>query len=317
MIASITRNGIMDSLQDMGRYGHQWLGINPGGAMDRLSMQVANILTGNNRHAPVLEMHYPAATIRFHKDVLIALAGAHFTALINDRIIPIHRPVCVQAGSVLSFSKKIAGSRIYLAIAGGWRGCEWLNSHSTHPLLPHTATSTELDVLETVQLSFTATQVLPWQSSLCTALQSTSIRFIRGREWDRLNEDTRLSPDLGFSVDRSANRMGFRLNGSQLLTNNNTELISSAVLRGTIQLLPNGQPLVLMADHQTTGGYPCIGHVISTDVDVLAQLDAGSHFHFNEVHLDTAHDLLLQQERDLTLLQNACNFKLQGIRHGC
>lgn len=316
MIASISKNGIMDSLQDMGRYGHQWLGINPSGAMDQLSMQVGNILTGNNRNAAVLEMHFPAATVCFHKDVLIALTGAQFTAHINNRTIPIHRPILVKAGSVLSFTQKIAGSRIYLAIAGGWRGNEWLKSHSTHPLLPHTATPHELDVLEEVNFSFTATQVLPWESSIRTTLQSNYIRFIKGREWEWLNVNTRLTPDIPFSVDRSANRMGFRLNGPELLTDNNTELISSAVLRGTIQLLPNGQPLVLMADHQTTGGYPCIGHVISTDVDALAQLDAGHHFYFEETNLDAAHNLLLQQERDLTLLQNACNFKLQGIRYG-
>ncbi len=318
MSATIIKTGIWDTIQDLGRFGHQWLGINPGGAMDLLSMQVANLLVGNERNSPVIEMHFPAAVIRFDNDCLIALAGANFLAMINDTAVPLHQPILISAGSILSFGKRIAGARIYLAIHGGWVGKEWLNSHSTQALLDIAGAKLQQQIIQhaaTHSFSIPVTRLLPWHSNVYTQLGAQQLSFIPGREWNQLEPDAMhaFCRELHV-VDAAANRMGYALRGPSLQRTQEGELISSAVTRGTIQLLPNRQCIALMADHQTTGGYPRIAHLLSTHCDRLAQLNTGDSFFFQKTDLTNAHQQIAVQERDLMLLQNACTFKWQALR---
>src|SRR5207237_6311035 len=131
-------------------------------------------------------------------------------------------------------------------------------------------------------------------------------RVIAGNEIDELTEIGRqaLLRDT-FEISRDSNRMGFRLNGP-VIERNGAEIISSAVSFGTVQLLPDGQLIVLMADHQTTGGYPRVAHIISRDLPLAAQLSAGDKFHFQGVSIEEAEKLLMDFERDLNLLKVAC-----------
>jgi antagonist of KipI len=319
MSIQVIKAGILDTVQDAGRYGYQQLGINPGGVMDRTAMRIANALVGNEAKAPVIEMHFPAAEILFEETMLVALSGADFSPRINGEAMPVHKPVCVRKGSLLTFGKQITGARTYFAVKGGWKADQWLQSYSTHltvkaggrtlgrttRLFPQQAQPYGLLNQETLF------EALPWQASVTGLYKEGSLRMIQGHEFDTLTQAAKETLfSSGFTISRDSNRMGYRLNGQPLQTVPTRELISTAVTRGTLQLLPDGQLIVLMADHQTTGGYPRVGHLISADMASLAQKNAGEQFSLSVVTVQEAENILLRQEMDLQQLQNACNFRL-------
>src|SRR5262245_9946876 len=132
MSLKILKSGVFDSIQDLGRNGYQHLGINPGGAMDRVAARVANFLAGNDGNEAAIEMYFPASSILFEEDALIALAGADFTPTLNDQEIPLNASVLVKKSSVLQFPEYGSGARVYLAARGGFEIQKWLNSYSTN-----------------------------------------------------------------------------------------------------------------------------------------------------------------------------------------
>jgi len=290
MSLHIVKKGILDSIQDAGHYGRQHLGIGPGGVMDFIAFRTANALVGNSKGEAVLEMHFPGPVIHFTADCLIALSGADFGAVIDGVDININQPLVVNKGSILRFQQKRNGARCYLAVRGG------LNNE----LFPYHF-SGENEVV-----------ALPWKADLCGLYNNDRIRFVQGSFFYCLSESSRQhfcnSP---FSITTQSNRMGYRLKGEALQLTEKQELVSAAVTKGTIQLLPNGQLIVLMADHQTTGGYPCIGHVISADIPSLAQSDSGQALSFESVSIAEAETLRLRQEQHLQQLQYSCTFRMQ------
>ncbi|TAJ46406.1 MAG: biotin-dependent carboxyltransferase family protein [Chitinophagaceae bacterium] len=322
MSIQVIKAGILDTVQDTGRYGYQQLGINPGGVMDRTAMRIANALVGNDAGVPVVEMHFPAAEILFEETMLVSLSGADFSPRINGEEMPVHKPVCVRKGAILSFGKQIKGARTYLAVRGGWKADNWLHSYSTHLTVKAGGQAgralSRTDRLFPQQLQpygllnkESIFEVLPWQAAVGAFYQEGSLRMIQGYEFDTLTpaaKETLFSSS--FTISRESNRMGYRLQGPPLITTLTTELISTAVTRGTLQLLPNEQLIVLMADHQTTGGYPRVGHLISADLALLAQKNAGDPFSLSLVTVQEAENILHRQEMDLQQLQNACNFRL-------
>lgn len=317
----IQKQGLSDTFQDAGRYGYQYLGVNPGGAMDAVAMRIANALVGNDPEEAVLEMHFPAAVIMFEEPVLFSLSGADFLAAIGEEEIPIGHPVLVSAGSILHFRGKQKGARVYLAIQGGFQLTPWLNSCSTH-LKTKTGgfKGRALQKKDRIFCKQTAPirkplpdsgfLILPWQANVHEFYRSGKLRFVAGEEYWLLQKSSRQKiEDHPFHISREADRMGYRIKGESLMLESPMEMISSAITRGTIQLLPDNQLIVLMADHQTTGGYPRIGHIISADFPTLAQLDSGGDFSLQQVTLSEAEDVFYQQELNLQLLQNACIFR--------
>ena len=132
MSLKIIKTGLFDTIQDMGRYGYQHLGINPGGCMDRYAAALANALLGKELNSPVIEMHFPAATILFEADTLICIAGADMIPTINEQEIPLHQPLKIFAKDLLSFRGLRNGARCYLAILHDLRLESWLGSFSTN-----------------------------------------------------------------------------------------------------------------------------------------------------------------------------------------
>jgi antagonist of KipI len=315
----VIKAGVADAVHDEGRFGYQHLGINPGGAMDLNAMRVANALVGNKPYQAVIELHFPASAFYFHRPALVALSGADFSAKIGGINIPLHRPVLVPEKSELKFGKVVSGRISYLAARGGFAIEPWLNSCSTNLLAKaggyhgrYLRTGDRLPLknepTHTEQL-----RILPWQVDVQDFYRNSfPIRCLPGREFGWL---TRKAQDdfqkKVFRVDPQSNRMGFRLSGVTLKQNKQQELISSAVSWGTVQLLPEGELIVLMADHQTTGGYPRVAHVIAADRSRLVQCRPHEGITFAMVTLVEAEDLLLQQERSLRKLQYACALKLK------
>lgn len=321
----VLKSGLLDTIQDLGRYGYQHTGINPGGAMDTVAAQVANFLVGNSGNTAVLELHYPAASLLWEEDTIFALAGADFGAMINDQPIPVNTPIVVSKYTVLQFTRLIKGARCYLAVQGGFAVQPWLNSYSTnlkvkaggldgHALQKGNSLSLGFNTSFGPVLKEKDFIHLHWTADMHSFYHNGPVRLTEGRHFPLLEPESK-KQFLGgaFSISQQSDRMGYRLSGNTLETQHDTPLLSAPVTRGTIQLLPEGQLIVLMADHQTTGGYPMIAHVTSADLPVLAQLQPNEQVHFSMIPLAEAEELAGQQHRHLQLLENACKLQLQAF----
>jgi antagonist of KipI len=320
----ITRAGILDTLQDKGRFGFRHQGINTGGVMDQTAAAMANSLVGNDFDEAVIEMHFPASDFLFTQPTLIAIGGADFSATINGKAIPPLHPVLVNSQSVLQFKRAVSGARAYLAVRDGFSVSKWLNSYSTNLqiaaggyhgsrlLLNDRLSYNYFEQAEAllVQKDF---MVLPWFASNADEYMfNDPLLVLPGNEWDHLSVSSqKIFTEQPFTISQQADRMGYQLKGAALTADNKNELFSTAVNFGTIQLLPNGQLIVLMADHQSTGGYPRIAHVISVHHSRLAQMKPGQNIRFKFTDLQMAETLLFNQQQDLQLLQNACKLKLE------
>lgn len=320
MSITIIEAGISDTIQDLGRYGFAHLGINPGGAMDKIAATVANYLVGNPAEEAVVELHFPASEIRFDAAVVMALSGADFSPMLNNAAIPVNTPVLVPAGSVLRFRGMKAGMRCYLAIAGGLELTRWLNSYSTNlkakaggyqgrRLQP--GDRLEFRSAE-LQLHDLVPHVLNWHADVAPFYHDPGfLRVIPGNEYPLLDEcAVTILDGNSFSIGLQSDRMGYRMNGTPLQLTIHKEMISSAVTMGTVQLLPNGQLIILMADHQTTGGYPRVAHVISADLPRLAQLRPNTQIRFQVTSTEEAMLALQHQGQQLQQLKNGCAFRL-------
>jgi len=327
MSLKIIKAGVFDTIQDLGRYGSQHLGINPGGAMDRFAAQAVNILVGNSTTEPVIELHFPSSIFLFEQEVMIAIGGADFSPTIDGEAIPLWRPVIISKNSLLQFQKWKQGARCYLAVREKLNVEKWFNSYSTNvkaaagglngrALMKDDVISFREKTCYTALLNNGDTLILPWKADvLWTETPVDRIAVIAGNEWDWLAEESRSRFLTGsFTIDSLADRMGYRLQ-SRLRAKQDGELVSSAVSFGTIQLLPNGELIVLMADHQTTGGYPRIAHVVSAHLPLLAQKQPGDKIYFRLTDQQNAENLLLLQQQHLLQLQNACTFKLEEFFH--
>jgi antagonist of KipI len=323
----IIKAGVQDTVQDMGRYGWQHLGINPGGAMDKLSAQFANILVGNELGEAVIELHFPASAFFFEQPSMIAISGADFSATVNGEEVPCLRPILVSKYSILQFHRVVKGARAYIAVHGGLDMPEWLNSRSTHlkagaggylgrALQKDDEVGFRKQVDLCPLLGKKEFEVLPWKTDSNWGDDNNvkEILALPGNEWNRLTDQSKeIFFDRAFLITNQSDRMGYRLKSEALSTMTKEEVVSSAVNFGTVQLLPDGQLIVLMADHQTTGGYPRVAHVISAHHSRMAQMKPGDLFIFRFTDQQTAEELFIKQQQHLLQLQNACKFKLEEL----
>ena len=301
------KSGILTTIQDLGRNHYQLLGINPSGAMDKMAVRLINILLGNDENEGVIEMHFPAPEILFENDCQIAIGGADFNGKIGDLKIENWKIYSIKAGNILKFTKKKFGARAYLVIKGGFDIEKWLGSVSTNLLANAGGKLIEKGDRITFKIKNFDKNYdsnLRLGNSVLPNYYSKKIRILAGNEYQDLDKKSlQLLDNQELTIKNDSNRMGYRLEGKQLFLQEKLELISSAVTFGTIQLLPDGQLIILMADHQTTGGYPRIGHVIAEDLSILAQLNANDSIKFQIIDLKTAENLLISKENDLRKLK--------------
>ncbi|HET9823980.1 MAG TPA: biotin-dependent carboxyltransferase family protein [Chitinophagaceae bacterium] len=322
MSLKIIKAGVFDTIQDLGRYGFQHLGINPGGAMDRFAAQAVNTLLGNNIHESVIELHFPSSIFLFEKEAMIAIGGGDFTATINGEDIPLWQPIVIAKNSLLQFQKWKQGARCYLALREKLKIDKWLNSYSTNVKAAAGGFNGRAlqkdDLIQykekndyAVLLHDNDFLTLPWKADvLWTDAPINRIAVTQGHEWDWLGEEAKSKfLTAPFTIGSLADRMGYRLQ-STLQAIRRDDLVSSVVSFGTIQLLPNGELIILMADHQTTGGYPRIGHVVSAHLPILAQKQPGDKIYFRLTEQQNAEELLLAQNQHLRQLQDACKLRL-------
>jgi antagonist of KipI len=295
--------------------------------MDRIAAEMANALVGNNSSEPLMELHYPASSLLFDKTTLIAITGADFCPYIDGNPVANNHTIIINAGNTLHFTKNKKGARTYIAIHGGWKADFWLNSYSTNSKASaggyKGAILKKGDLLKIKKNNYPFNNIfsknnfdtIPLKLNISGFYTNQSIiRCTTGSEFEWLTEESKnIFQSNPYKLTIQSDRMGYRLQSDSLSMREHSPLLSSGVTIGTIQFLPNGQLIVLMADHQTTGGYPKIGHVISADIHKLAQLGPNSIINFKLVSQKEAEQSFLQQRFELDQLKKRVAAKFTKI----
>lgn len=317
MSMKILHPGLMATIQDLGRYGSQKYGVIVSGAMDIVSLRIANRLVGNDEKEAGIEITLYGTKIEFQEDHLIAITGGDLQATIDGNPVAMWRPIFIQKGSILHFTSAIKGCRAYLAIAGGLAIPEKMGSRSTYLRAKiggyEGRTLQKDDVLQTRDISKTnemfikkmqsLTEPLSWSvnySAFFSFKKTQTIRILPGSEYERFDTNSQQHfLQKSYTVTMNADRMGYQLKGNKLQLTEEFNLLSEGVTFGTIQVPTNGQPIILMADRQTTGGYPKIAQVISADLPKLAQMQPTNQILFELTSIEKAEQALLKRERKL------------------
>jgi KipI family sensor histidine kinase inhibitor len=271
--------GGMTTVQDAGRPGHEDSGVSPGGAVDRHALRLANLLVGNDEGEAVLECCVRGPVLRFHGATTVALAGGT------------GRSWSVADGGTVDFSKLPDGVRACLAVAGGIRLRSVLGSASTDVRSGFGGCRGRA-LAAGDRLALGEPGWVPrcgdWHVGR-PAGDGITLRFIAGVQQDWFSQEAGRRFRKGvYQVTALADRMGARLSGPALEMDGNRRMRSQPVACGSVQVPPDGQPIVLLAERQTMGGYPQIGHVISADLPLLARAWPGTKLRFREVTPDVA-----------------------------
>lgn len=301
--------GILTTVQDEGRFGYQQFGVSPAGAMDSQSFYLANILVGNKRGEGVLEMTFAGPTLRFEKDIIVAITGGDLGAKLNGEPAPTYQAFLVHAGDVLSFGMVSGNGRIaYLAFAGGLDIPLVMGSKSTlmrnnlggvhgrklekGDVIGFVDPKTELPNMELRKLE---PEVFP--------KNEITLRVVTGPQ-DTEFTDKELKRFFWYSAEitNEFDRMGCRLKREEPVQHKGDgNIITDGIAFGSIQVPSNGQPIIMLADRQSTGGYTKIGTVIAVDLPKLAQSVPGYKVRFVRVGVDLAQTLYI---RRLTQFEN-------------
>jgi len=315
MSVQVLAPGLSSTLQDGGRFGLRHLGIGSAGTLDPHAQAIANRLAGNPDDTAVLEITLSGPKLRFDTAARVAWYGARIDADCNGQPLPGGRPVDLPAGSVLRLGACRDGARTWLAVAGGFAVAPVLGSASTDlrggfgGFEGRALRAGDVLALRQPHTPCDALHVAPWWIDDRHATASTPLRILAG-------QDALVPADALFEgrwqVGNDSNRQGLRLHGDALEPGDPRQRMSEPVAPGTVQLPPDGQPIVLLADAQTHGGYPRIGHVIRADWPRLAQLRAGDAVRFASCTRVQARMLADAQRRQLARI--ALAIESRGLR---
>lgn len=302
----IVKPGLLTTVQDLGRFGHQASGVPVAGPMDAFSHRLANLLVGNDADAATLEITLIGPELIVEAQTTIAIAGAHFEVTCDDRAAPLGASFSVRPGQRVKFGRIVQGARAYLAVAGGVQTGPVLGSRATH--LVSRMGGFEGRALAAGDRLPVAASPGPRPARKAAGLTLPTkgralLRVVPGPQDDWFQPDAlkRMS-GVSFRISSRSNRMGYRLEGPPLPRLRDGELVSEPVGLGAIQVPAAGEPILLMADRQTAGGYPKIGHVISADIPLAGQLAPGDFIEFNLCSRQEAVAALIARERQLLRL---------------
>jgi antagonist of KipI len=302
-VFDVLQPGVLTTIQDLGRPGWQRHGVGPAGAMDRFALQVANLLVGNPRGFAALEIGLGGLRLRCREDWIVAICGADLGAGV-----PLWKSLRVRKGDELFFKSAVRGAWAYLAFAGGVEAETVLGSKSTclrglggRPVAKGDLLRAGPPRPSTRDGRGFVTSEIPDYPDAVT------VRVVLGPQEDMFSDESVQTFLTGaFQVTPQSNRMGYRLSGPALRHRGAADVLSDAVVTGSVQVPADGQPIVLMADRQTTGGYAKIATVISADLPAIAQARVGTNVSFRPMTLDQAQELAVQVENTLSTLQSGC-----------
>ncbi|HEV8345548.1 MAG TPA: biotin-dependent carboxyltransferase family protein [Vicinamibacterales bacterium] len=310
MNVRVIKPGLLTTIQDRGRWGLQSHGVPVAGPMDPVSHRLANALVGNDAGAATLEITLIGPELEFEGERVVAVAGAEFEMALDSRAVPMHAPFIVSAESRLRFGARRLGARAYLAIAGGLAIPPTFGSRSTHLISAMGGVEgralkagDRLPLGDTSRARRSAAALsqplvpLPDHHARLRVLPGPQAEYFTAGALDLLQSQP-------YVVGQNSDRMGFRLEGPRLTHARGADIISDATPLGVLQVPASGQPILLMADRQTSGGYPKIATLISADVSVAGQLGPGDTIAFTVCEPREAMAALIAQERALMAIES-------------
>jgi antagonist of KipI len=309
-ILRVEEPGLSTTVQDLGRPNAISSGVPPGGAMDRFAHAAANLLVGNGTGAATLECTLSGPHVLAEQSCLVAVTGADFDPHVNGKPMSTWTGVFLGRGDRLTFAGRRSGARAYIAVAGGIDGAGWLGSLSTNLMAVrgglHGRSLRAGDVIDIAGEPTKPTisgRRMP--EHLRPDYADHTLHVIAGPHFRRLDPDgRRLLFNAEFTVTKDSDRMGYRLDGPKLETSGD-ELLSFGLAAGAIQAPSGGQLIMLMADHQTAGGYPVVAAVVSAALPIAAQLLPGDTLRFAEVTPERARQMRIALTTALDSLRSA------------
>jgi antagonist of KipI len=299
----IVKPGLLSTVQDLGRWGHQASGVPVAGPMDLCSHRLANYLAGNAPEAATLEITLIGPELIVDAETVLAVSGADFDLVCDGEMLSTGMSFPVRRGQTLRFGRRRTGARAYLGVAGGGLLVPpVLGSRATH-LVSHMGgvDGRALIAGDVLPVAAHASSVAARARGLTLPSGGrTRVRVAPGPQADWFGDEAwRALTSISFQVSPRSNRMGYRLEGPPLPRARGGEAISEPVCMGAIQVPSAGEPILLMADRQTAGGYPKIGQVISADLCLAAQLAPGDFIEFARCTEREAVAALIAREREL------------------
>lgn len=297
MKLQIIHSGPLLTIQDKGRFGYLKYGIGNAGAMDQKAYKRANVLVGNTQGEAALEATVMGPEIHFTEDCICAITGADMKPMLNEVPIENNRPFLAPKDSVLRMGFTVNGCRSYIAFAGGIDVPMVMKSRSTDMKCQigglngrKLQDGDELDLgksqVEYEQILRKGEKLSPEPAKY---EKDITVRVVMGpQEYAFSEEGLQTFLNEIYEVTSESDRMGIRLKGDEIASKAGVDIVSDGIAEGSIQVSSNGQPIILMADHQTTGGYAKIATVISVDLPLLAQALPGSKVKFQKVELKEA-----------------------------
>ena len=298
--------GLLSTVQDLGRFGHSASGVGPAGAADALSLRIGNRLLGNDENAGAIEMTLRGATLSFEEDAVVCLAGVRATSAVvisgdTERPLDSWAPTPIPSASTIDIGPISGGARAYLCVDGGIAVEPVLGSRATHvpsavgpPVLKEGARLRLGEPVRGVQLAPLGQSL---RSELDSMLQRRALRITPGSQHEAFAAEAREAIVSGeYTVGTRSDRAGIRLEGLPISAPGGS-MRSEAVLTGSIQITPDGLPLVLFVDRPTTGGYPVLATVIGADLPRLGQLCARDSVRFAWVSREEAREAAGVMER--------------------
>lgn len=332
MSITVIHPGLLTTIQDLGRYGYQKYGIIVGGAMDTYSLRLANVLIGNKEEEAGLEITLMGPSLEIDKDTLIAITGGDLSPTIDGKSVPMRRPVYLHKKSILKFGPCKSGCRSYLAVAGGYDIPEVMESKSTYlragiggfkgrglqkgDVIQVKAPNKEsLKIMGNLSKkdssdSFSSSSWYLKREHNIKQSSNIKIRVIVDRQFKQFAlESKKQFFTSSFKITPQSDRMGYRLSGATLKLEKPLEMISEAVSLGTIQVPADGNPIILLADRQTVGGYPKIAQVAAVDICKVVQSKPGDKISFEEISLQEAERLYIERAQYIENLRTAINLR--------
>lgn len=304
----VINGGILTTIQDSGRYGYQELGIPTSGVMDDYNYRLANILVGNKLDEAVFEMTFFGPTLKFNENLIIAITGSNMNPKINGELAPMYETIKVKKGDTLQFGKVNEGIRSYLAFGGSIDVPVVNGSKSNH-------IKTKMGGIEgralkakdeiNIKKSKEETMRKIPEKYIPKISHCNILRIVLGPQDDYFTEKGihDLFRSGGYQVTKDFDRMGIRLKGTAIEHKETADIISDGTTFGSIQVPANGQPIILVADRQTTGGYTKIGNVITADLHKLAQMTFLDKVLFQEIKIEEAQKLAIDYKNKFDLIK--------------
>ena len=309
----VIEGGFLTTVQDAGRFGWGRFGVPPAGPMDPFAFRAANLLVGNPPGAPGLEITLAGPVLRASCECLIAVCGAEFDVWVGSLPVPTWHAVFVRAGYEIRFGQRHSGARAYLAVSGGIALPQFLGSCATY--LPGGFGGFEGRALQAGDQLATKLQGSPrplgfrleddlairagkaWPRSARPRYSpNPTLRVVMGPQDNHFTSEGLMTfLESEYTVTPSSDRMGYRLSGPLIAHQGRADIVSDGLVTGSVQIPGDGQPIVMMADHQTTGGYTKIATVIRADLPLLAQCLPGGRVHFRAVSIAEAQAALRHQ----------------------